>query len=272
MDVQIQHLATFLRDVVFAHSVYAVDLEYTTTQGQRCVRIDLRAGHPVGFEEMELLHRVFRSIDIDIPAWHGIYEGCETCGHNSIANLSGMTINDVCTFEESVREAALIKWEQELDLAEAARLASIEQQRRIREREERRKAHVAQVRAIQKLKEQQEELFKNNLEDEFQKIWNIIEPLMGMKQKEFSVSVSLLPNKIKGLLFRLRKTPDQSYAGVRKKFFDCCNSMPKKMKKELFPDGRPANLAYRFIRRESDAKTRTKQRNLELEGFKVFLI
>lgn len=270
MEVTTEHLAEIVRRCIFGRSyhVHSIQLEYA---GQN-VTIDLRASSAVGIEEMELLFRLFKSSDMTIPVWENVSPGCDTCGDGSLSLLNGLTIRNVCPFEETIREAALIRWEQELDREEAARQAEIARRERAREQEQRRQANLAKQAAAKKLKEQQDALFDNNLEAAFLRLWAVYGPLCGLKQRDFAANVARLPNGLKWLMFKMRKTHDQTISGVRKKFYETCEKAPKKMKRHLFPKGAAANMPYRFIRRQKDATTQETRRALESEGHIVFII
>jgi hypothetical protein len=274
MDVTQQHLATFLDQSVFGYRVDSVELRYVDSQLGQDVVLDLRAGYATGIEEMELLFRLFKSTDMVIPAWENVSAGCDTCGHGSLSLLDGLTIKNVCSLGETLAEAAMIRWEQDLDRLERERLQKIQQEQARRDRERRKQVHLAEQSRQRKLKEQQEKLYKNNIDEVFEGLWAIYEPLLAMKLKgkEFHERTLSLPHVIRKLFFGFRKTkPEhQNYAGIKHRFMDRCEKSPKHMMKALFPNGEQLSLNYRCIRWQTDQKMREKQRQLEAEGYIIF--
>lgn len=272
MEVTIQHLADELRLAVFGYHVHDAELRYVDGQKGQDAIIDLRAGCATGIEEMELLVRIFKSHDMQIPAWENVNPGCDTCGDDSLSLLDGLTIKDVCSLETSLYEVALIRWEQDLDRKERERLQRLAQQQADRERKERKQQHLAEQIRARKLREQQEELFQNDLDEVFDQLWNIYDPLRTLRGREFHEKILPLPRDIRILLngFRKTKPENQTYQFIKQRFLGRCEKGPKKMKKILFPQGKRVNLRYRTIRLETDQKMRIKRRALELEGFIVF--
>jgi hypothetical protein len=274
VEVRQQHLATFLDQSVFGYRVDKVELRYAEGQQGHDVVIDLRAECATGIEEMELLVRLFKSSDMTIPAWEDVCAGCDTCGDGSLSLLNGLVIHNACSLEETLAEAAMIRWEQDLDRLERERLQEIAREQAARDRERRQQAHRAEEIRVRKLKEQQEKLYKNNIGDVFEGLWAIYEPLLAMSLngKEFHKRTLTLPHTIRKLFFSFRKTkPEhQNYAGIRQRFMERCDKSPKHMMKTLFPNGEQLALNYRCIRLSSDQKMREKQRQLELEGFIIF--
>jgi len=272
--VTLQHLATFLTQSVFDYRVHDTELEYLEKDDKQDIVINLSAGCATGIEEMELLVRLFKSTDMSIPAWETINVGCATCGDGSLSKLDGLTIRDVCPLEETLYEAGLIRWEQELDRLERERLQQIAHRQEQRERAERKKRHLADAKRKAKLKEQQEELFENNLDSIFEQLWAVYEPLldMNLNGRDFHERTLGLPQVVRKLFFILRKTkPEhQNYGGLKRKFIECCERKPTHMMRTLFPEGKQIALNYRCLRVESDRIMRPKQRQLELEGFIVF--
>jgi len=274
MEVEIQHLAKFLTQAVFDYRVHDTEIEYVETDSGRNVVINLSAGCATGIEEMELLVRLFKSIDMSIPAWEMIRPGCATCGDGSLSKLDGLTIKNVCPVEDTLNEAAMIRWEQELDRLERERLAQIAYRQEQRERAERKKRHLADAKRKIKLKEQQQELLKNNIDDVFNSLWAAYEPLLAMnlKNRDFHERTLTLPSAMRKFFFILRKTkPEhQNRKGLKRRFMEYCEKSPKHAMKLLFPEGKPIALNYRALRLESDQKMRVKQRELEQAGFIVF--
>lgn len=266
MQVTREHLERFLQRRVF--SVHRVILRWRgSTVG---IRLRHEGPRSIGAAEFETLHRLFGSKQFHVPSWQILSEGCDTCGDGSIAELDFIEISDADSLETVIERAALLRWEMDLDREEQQR--QLEQQRREEERrrEQRRQANLAEQVRQRKLKEQVEELYKHGLDDVFDKLWDIYQPLLGMPGREYYERTQRLPKEVVWLLRPLQKSKVQTKEGCRAAFDKVCQQAPKKMRKTLFPDGKILQLNYRCVRLQRDDVMRTKQRQLEQEGYRVF--
>lgn len=224
----------------------------------------------MGAQELQMLDRIFESRNFHIPAWQVLSDGCDTCGDGSIAELDYILINDAVPLSTAIANAALLKWELELDEQERQRQMEALRQRAEREREQRRQQNLAQQKAQRKLKEHIDLLFEYKLDDVFSLLWDIYQPLLGMNGREYYEHTQRLPKGIAWLLKPISKAKPQTREACKQAFLRECERAPKKMRKTLFPEGKMVELNYRCVRQQRDSEMRAKARKFRSEGFQVF--
>lgn len=176
--------------------------------------------------------------------------------------------------EESLRELALIRWEEDV-LRERRRREQEERDRqeRARRRAEHRAREAANKRE-KRLREEQNYLLQRGIDQVFDDLWDIYSPLIGLKQKEIYQRTEKLPKGVQWVLMKLNKGKrwnwhDKSYATLKRNFMDfALEKNPKRVAEIFFPDGEPIDLTqYRTIPHRGLGRIRDKERQLERDGY-----
>jgi hypothetical protein len=256
MKIEKKHLEEFLAQIF---DVYKVALSFD--DNNRTATIDLEAGSPTSITELETICRIFGSFDVEIPAWDVPYKGCDTCGHGSIANLDGIIIKKCQYWDIILKEAAIVRWEQELQRAEAARIAEERARQKKEEQERRRKANIAQQKREKKLKEQRRTLLKDALRinEAFEALWAVHEPLINLRKEVYIERIKKQPKRLRWIHFKFRKTKQRDKEGLRHRFMQLCEQRPKKVAESLFPNTKGAEDES-----ETDLRNDCRNRNRNL--------
>ena len=267
MQVTETHLQDFLKRWVFRRT-HRVVLQCRSDSV--AIRLSAEGPREVGAQELQMLDRIFESRNFHIPAWQVLSEGCDTCGDGSIAELDFILISDAAPLSTAIANAALLRWELELDEQERQRQMELLRRRQERENERRRQRSLAEQKAQRKLKTEIDLLFKYKLDDVFELLWDIYQPLLGMPGRDYYEHTQGLPKNVAWLLRPINKAKPQTKEACKEAFMRECGRAPKKMRKTLFPEGKMIELNYRCVRKQRDSVMRAQERKFRAEGFKVF--
>lgn len=187
-----------------------------------------------------------------------------------------LLIHNPCSYEESLKELALIRWETQREDARLRAAEHAERQRRFVQ--QRREREVAEIRRKQQeiLEFRQNEILKSKdaLEEVFDSLWRIFEPISWMDRKSFAAKIcQALPKDLQYWLFKFYALLNQSDCKTRddvfEKFFEFCKKEPHRAANSLCPNGEPRELNVIALRPEHDKVRRAKERELEAQGYVV---